>query len=130
MTADPAGEATIRPPGGSALVVAVALVACVGVTLPRFLFDEAASIRHMSLVPALVATVWWLIPLFVFVLRVRSRAVLVVGAVAYISTAGLSLAATYRNDHSTAAFGIFFVPPLLIAAVAIVLALDRWLARP
>ena len=130
MTADPARDAGVVRHRASSPIAAVAVLACVGATLPRFLFDEAASIRHMPFVPAVFATAWWLIPLVVFLLGVRSSVVLVAGAVGYVLTAGLSLAATYRNDHSTAAFGIYFVPPLLIVGVVLLLVVDRLFDRP
>lgn len=102
------------------IVRAVALTACAAVTLPRFLSDEGPSIRRMTWQWATGVTLWWLLPLALFLLSVRTRVLLIVGAVAYVATAAVVLAAVYEDEHSTAAFGIVFTPICLCVAVAMV----------
>jgi hypothetical protein len=40
-----------------------------------------------------------------------------------------SLAATYRDTHSTAAFGVFFWPAYLAGGVAMLLAIEALICR-
>lgn len=103
----------------------IALAACVAVTLPRFLFDHAAAIQRMTLPWAVTITGWWLLPLFWFLRTAKSTILLWVGGILYVATAGVSLNSTYANDHSTAGFGVFFVPIYLAIGVAMVLGVER-----
>lgn len=106
-----------------------ALVGGVAVTLPRFLFDSADSIQPMGLAAALILTAVWCLPLWLFVRFSPSTLVAIVGSTVYIIGAALLLAATYRSDHSTAAFGAFFGPFYFAVAVGLVLAAENFVSR-
>ena len=109
-------------------IAALALMACCVATTPRFLFDHAPSIQRMSAPWALALTTWWLLPLSLFLLAARSTLALVVGGTGYVAAAAYLLAATYRNEHSTAGFGIVFTPIYLSFALLALIGLER-LAR-
>ena len=88
---------------------------CVAVTLPRFLLDTTDSIQRMPVPWAAALTAWWCLPLL--------------GLLTTARVAGLSLAATYRNTHSTAAFGIYFMPLYLAAGVGVLLGVEALVVR-
>jgi hypothetical protein len=114
-----------RPRSRRRLCGALAVLACVAVTLPRFLLDSADSIQRMTLVQAAGVAAWWLAPLTWFLWVVRSTVVLVTGAALYVATAALLLPSMYANDSSTAGLGIVFGPAYLAFAAAVVLAAER-----
>ena len=109
---------------GSGSLLAVALTFCAAVTLPRFLLDSTDSIQPASLPWALVLTFYWCAPLAVLVAFARTSVLGVVGAGAYVIGTGFWLAAVYRNEDSTAAFGVFFGPLYFGVGVAVLLAVE------
>jgi hypothetical protein len=105
------------------------LVGCVAVSLPRFLLDSTDSIQRATVPWAVALTVWWCLPLVWLLRTARSTVVARGGSAAYVVFAGFSLAATYRNTHSTAAFGIVFWPPYLAAGIAVLLGVEALVFR-
>jgi hypothetical protein len=104
---------------------AVAALACVAVTLPRFVLDSADSIQRMTPLQAAGVAAWWVAPLMWFLWVARSTIVLVTGAALYVAAAALLLPSMYANDSSTAGLGIVFGPAYLAFAAAVVLAAER-----
>jgi hypothetical protein len=102
---------------------------CVAVTLPRFLLDSTDSIQRLAVPWAAALTAWWCLPLLWLLRTARSRAAAWAGSAGYIAAAGFSLAATYRNTHSTTGFGIMFVPVYLAAGVGLLLGLEALVIR-
>jgi hypothetical protein len=108
---------------------ALATLACVAVTFPRFLLDSADSIQKMTPLQAAGVAAWWLAPLMWFLWVARSTIVLVTGAALYVATVALLLPSVYANDSSTAGLGIVFGPAYLAFAAALLLAAERLVVR-
>jgi hypothetical protein len=113
--------------GGVSIGLPVA--GCVAVTLPRFLLDSTDSIQPMAVPWAVALTAWWCLPLLWLLRTARSSATAWAGSATYVAVAGCSLAATYRNTHSTAGFGIMFVPVYLAVGVGLLLGLEALVVR-
>lgn len=105
------------------------LPACVAVTAPRFLLDSADSIQRMSLPWAVAMTGWWCLPLLWMLGTARSKRLARVGGGAYVIFAALILTAIYRDTHSTAGFGILFVPAYLGGGIAVLLWIEALVVR-
>jgi hypothetical protein len=51
------------------------------------------------------------------------------GSATYVTFAFFSLAATYRDTHSTAAFGVFLWPAYMAGGVAVLLGVEALVCR-
>jgi hypothetical protein len=100
------------------------LAGCFGVTFPRFLIDSTDSIQPMPLPWAALMASWWCLPLLWLLRSARSATLAWAGSVSYVVFAAFSQAATYRDTHSTAIFGVAFWPPYLAIGIAVLLGLE------
>jgi hypothetical protein len=97
------------------------LAALAGVTAPRLLLDEASAIRPMAFWWTALFTAWWAAPLALLLIAARTTLVVGLGGAGYIVIAAVLQAAAYRNEHSTAFFGVLFTPAFLTVGVILLL---------